>query len=179
MSGKVTVTGTTVTISLSDETTGELATKTLNMSAPDTSSAEWIAEAPAAASGDGSMSILPLADFGKVTFTSASASAGGHTGSISDPDWSVERIDLNSSAATGDSAGFGGLSGESQQAGAGATTGSVSDDGSTFTVSYAAAPGSDVSSAYGYPGDGYGGYGPYGDDGGYGVYPEGWSVPGV
>ena len=51
---------------------------------PDTSSAEWIAEAPSACDGSGSCQPLPLSDFGTVQFTGATATAGGHTGTISD-----------------------------------------------------------------------------------------------
>jgi hypothetical protein len=69
-------------------------TKTLKMSNPDTSSAEWIAEAPSAESRGGSLQTLPLADFGTVTFTGASATSDGHTGPISDPNWSVQQVDL-------------------------------------------------------------------------------------
>jgi hypothetical protein len=54
MSGKVTVSGTTVTVTLSDQTTGKSTTETLQMSNPDTSSAEWIAEAPASETSYGS-----------------------------------------------------------------------------------------------------------------------------
>src|SRR4051794_8949317 len=46
MHAAVTVDGTTVTITLSNLTTGKSTTKTLHMSDPDTTSAEWIAEAP-------------------------------------------------------------------------------------------------------------------------------------
>lgn len=197
MSGKVTVNGSNVTISLTDHTTGQSVTKTLQMSNPDTSSAEWIAEAPAAEQSDGSMQILPLADFGKVTFTQASATAGGETGSISDPAWTVEQVNL-SSAGTQQFLGSGpsftqaGL-GDGQST-AGATAGGVSSDGSSFTVSYTAdgsqnqsSDGSTTSTSgtpsgyadpggdggYGYPGYGYGGYGypGYGYGGyGYGGY---------
>ena len=52
------------------------------MSNPDISSAEWIAEAPSTCSqGLSSCTPLPLADFGTVQFTSASATTtDGHTG---------------------------------------------------------------------------------------------------
>lgn len=185
MSGSVTVNGTNVTISLTDHTTGQSVTKTLQMSNPDTSSAEWIAEAPASESSDGSMQILPLADFGSVTFSQASATAGGHTGSISDPAWTAEQVDL-SSAGTQQFLGGGpdftaaGLGGGSQST-AGATAGAVSSDGSSFTVNYnadgsGAQPASDTTtpSGYGYPGGGSGGYSGDGGYGGYGGYGGGY-----
>lgn len=194
ISAKVTVDGTKVTISLSDQTTGQSVTKTLQMSNPDTSSAEWIAEAPAAEFADGSTEILPLANFGKVTFTNASATAGGHTGSISDPAWSVGQIGLSSAGGQqfiggGPAFSQDGLATSPSQSG-GATPGGVSDNGSSFTVSYTSDSASAASSStptsdsggYGYSGDGYGypgygygyGYPGYGYGGyfgyGYGVY---------
>ena len=56
------------------------------MDNPDTSSAEWIAEAPPACQGgtSGACQTVPLADFTSVDFTNASATADRQTGSISD-----------------------------------------------------------------------------------------------
>jgi hypothetical protein len=201
MSGKVTVHGSNVTISLDDQTTGHSITKSLQMNNPDTSSAEWIAEAPAAESSDGSMQILPLADFGHVTFTNASATAGGQTGSISDPAWNVEQVDLSNAGGApflGDGGQFSpaGLgAADSQQSAAGASAGAVSSDGTSFTVSYTpdttATPSSSTSptssgstGGYGYPGSGSsdsgsgypGGYGYPG--GGYGYPGGGYGYPG-
>ncbi len=64
------------------------------MSAPDTSSAEWIVEAPSICAGSRVCSTLALTDFGKVTFTSASATAGGHAGTIVDPLWTATELEL-------------------------------------------------------------------------------------
>ena len=75
------------------------------MSNPDTSSAEWIAEAPSAESQDSSYQVLPLADFGKVTFTNASATSDGHTGTISDPNWSLQQVQLTSPSGSGELGG--------------------------------------------------------------------------
>lgn len=183
VSGKVTVSGTTVTVSMSDQTTGKSTTKTLQMSNPDTSSAEWIAEAPAAQTSYGSYSILPLADFGSVTFTNASATAGGHTGSLADPSWTVQRVDMASAAtspALGRPARFSpaGLGAAGQSAG-GASAGGVSGDGTSFTVTYssgaAAQPGGGSAGA----GTGSGAYsrGPYGYPG-YGGAPGGYAYGG-
>ena len=183
VSGKVTVSGTTVTVSMSDQTTGKSTTKTLQMSNPDTSSAEWIAEAPAAQTSYGSYSILPLADFGSVTFTNASATAGGHTGSLADPSWTVQRVDMASAAtspALGRPARFSpaGLGAAGQSAG-GASAGGVSGDGTSFTVTYssgaAAQPGGGSAGA----GSGFGAYprGPYGYPG-YGGAPGGYAYGG-
>jgi Peptidase A4 family len=155
ISASVAVSGSNVTVSLSDTTTGQSYTKTLHMSNPDTSSAEWIAESPSAAAGSVALQPLPLADFGTVTFTGASATAGGHTGSISDPSWTSQEVQLPSSDT------------------AGAQPSSLSSDGSSFSVAWqspatgSASTGSPV--GYGGYGPGYGGYG-YGD-GGYGYGP--------
>jgi hypothetical protein len=77
MSAEVAVSGSTVTITLHDATRGwtEHASQASNGYA--LSSAEWIAEAPS------SGKVLPLANFGTVTFTGASATGGGTAGSIS------------------------------------------------------------------------------------------------
>jgi hypothetical protein len=194
MTGKVTVNGTNVTISLSDETTGQSATKNLQMDNPDASSAEWIAEAPSQCDGSGCQP-LPLADFGKVSFSNSTATANGHTGTISDSNWSSQSVQLDGGA------GDGFVNGTSS---ATAVPSSLSSDGSSFSASWgsggqttsAADPGTS-----GYPGGGYGdgsgsGYGDgsgysygdgsgysYGDGSGYGYgdgstsvpYPGGWS----
>ena len=198
IAGKVTVNGTTVTVSLSDQTTGQSVTRTLQMTNPDTSSAEWIAEAPATETPDGSFAVLPLANFGNVTFTDASATADGHAGSISDPNWTVQQVDMSSASSnnglglvvTGfDPAG----AGQASQSTVGASAGAVSDQGTSFSVSYSAdsaaqsTAGSSGSSsgsgdAYGYPGysgDGYGGYGDGGYVYSYGGYPGVYVYPGA
>lgn len=176
MSGRVSVSGTSVSISISDQTTGQSVNKTLQMSNPDTSTAEWIAEAPAAVQGDGSMQILPLANFGKVTFTDSSATAGGHTGAIGDPAWTVQRVDLDNSGVATDVAYD--PYGQAQQSSAGASTGGLSTDGSSFTVSYSPS-GSSVGSG---GGSGSGGYGGYGGGSGYSDgagYPDSYGYPGA
>ena len=146
-----------MTVSLTDQTTGSSFTRTLQVSDPNTSTAEWIAEAPSAVDGYGDFQTLPLADFGTVGFTAATATAGGHTGAISDSDWSAQAVQLSG-------------------AGAGAQPGSLLSDGSSFSVAW---QGSDAS-GYGYGDYGYGesgyGYGP-GADHGYGAY-GGYAPPG-
>ncbi len=69
MSASVTVSGSTYTLTISDATRG-WTKKTVKTSSDNDATAEVIAEAPATESG-GSIEILPLADFGKVTFTGA------------------------------------------------------------------------------------------------------------
>ena len=153
ISGRVTVNGRQVTLSLSDQTIGQSVTKTLQMNSPDTSSAEWIAEAPSAENPGGGTQILPLANFGQVTFTNASATAGGHTGSISDPNWTARQTQLSSSGGIGFPGagnlgpGTGGLSGTS---GAGASASGLTDRGTSFSVSYGAGGGSQPSTGGGH-----------------------------
>jgi hypothetical protein len=170
IAASVSVSGSSVTVSLSDETTSSSYSKTLQMSSPDTSSAEWVAEAPSTADRVGNFQPLPLADFGKVNFTSAAATAAGHTGTISDPSWAVQAVQLGGSSTTV------------------AQPSALSSDGSSFSVSRQSAnanggvgattSGSGSQRGYGgYGGYGYGGYG-YGGYGyggyGYGGYGYGY-----
>ena len=105
ISSKVTVDGTSVTIRLTNATTGGSFTKTLPTSNPDMSSAEWIAEAPSTCQqGLSDCTPLPLADFGTAQFTGASATTtDGHTGTISDSDWQAAAVTLSPGARSRDS----------------------------------------------------------------------------
>ncbi len=86
-------------------------TKTISAGHPRRLSAEWIAEAPSAGG-----QVLPLADFGTVKFTGASASSdAGVTGPINASGWTYDAITLISSTRT-------------------ATPGDLSQDGSSFTI---------------------------------------------
>ena len=132
---RVRVSGTTVTINLSDATSGQSVTKTLSMSNPDTSSAEWIAEAPSACGQSASnCSPLPLANFGSVKFSGATATTSdGHTGPISDPAWTATEVALQSGAG-----GYGAPQFTSADASssAGATPSSLSSNGESFSVAW-------------------------------------------
>jgi hypothetical protein len=182
ISTRVTVEGSSVDVSVSNQTTGQSFSKQLTMSNPDASSAEWIAEAPSSCdSSASSCTPLPLTDFGTVKFTSSSATTtDGHTGSISDSDWSTAAVSLTPGAG---SSGFGGVDLSTGQSSGSATPSALSSDGSSFSVAYSAsdtdtATGTGTGtqgdgSGYGYGGDpGYGYSG--GGDGGYGY----GSVPG-
>jgi Peptidase A4 family len=129
ISARVTVSGRRVTVSLADLTTGGSVTKTLRMSDPDTSSAEWIAEAPSEEVADGRYQELPLANFDEVTFTSATATAGGHTGTIADSDWTAERVQL-----LADDGHFGGPDAGFDRATGAARTSALRSGGSAFSV---------------------------------------------
>jgi hypothetical protein len=140
ITAKVSVSAASVKVSLADQTTGRSVVKTLHESHPDLSSAEWIVEAPAAQTFGGNYRILSLADFGKVAFTRATATAGGHTGAISDSRWSATRVQLSTQSALGaiSRPGFGlARSRLALQPSAGATTSTLSGD--TFSVSWEAA----------------------------------------
>jgi Peptidase A4 family len=108
--GVVKVNGTNVTLTFENLTRKTSFTKTLTMAAPDVSSAEWIAEAPSACDTYGRCRQVTLTNFGKIRFTRALATAGGHTGSVTDPLWTATPIELDTPAQpdrfAGPSAGF-------------------------------------------------------------------------
>ena len=91
----VNVNGTSVLIQIKNRTRKTVFTKALTMEAPDLTSAEWVAEAPSACNASGTRcTVLPLANFGTVTFTKAATIASTHPGTISDPTWSRVSIKL-------------------------------------------------------------------------------------
>jgi Peptidase A4 family len=177
ITASVSVSGNNTSFKLTDSTTGQSFSKTVSSPNPDTSSAEWIAEAPSQCDSSGSCTPLPLSDFGTVDFTNASATANGHTGTISDSSWTAQPIALSSGGAYDISYGGG-------QNTAGATPSSLSSDGSSFSVAWeqngagssssqtSGSSGGSGDGGYGDGGNGYGGY--PGGDGGYGGYPGGY-----
>jgi hypothetical protein len=117
ISASVAVSGKRVSLRLSNLTRKATFARTLSMSAPDVTSAEWIVEAPSGCDNSGNCRQLPLADFGTVPFKSARATTtSGHSGTISDSTWSATRMNLSSSA--------------------GAIANALSASGSAFSVSY-------------------------------------------
>jgi hypothetical protein len=80
------------------------------------SSAEWIEEAPSSFRG-----VLPLANFGSVTFSNAQATIGGTTGAIGNAAWAsdVEAINMVSPSGAVE-----------------ASTGALNASGNGFTVTY-------------------------------------------
>jgi hypothetical protein len=173
---KVSVSGTAVTVTLANQSSGASATKTLQMQNPDVSSADWIAEAPSTCDQSGNCTPLPLANFGAVNFSGASATAGGHTGAISDPNWNFQAVQLGGGGQTDYSgAGF-----ASDGSSASAAPSSLPSDGSSFSVSWqstdaqpavSSSPGA-AGGGSGYPG-GSSGY-TYGYSGGGYGYGGGW-----
>jgi Peptidase A4 family len=81
-----------VVMQLRNLTTHRRATETLKMRAPDTSSAEWIAEAPTV-SAAANAPTSAMTNFGTARFTDATAtSRNGQAGPISDPAWRAGAI---------------------------------------------------------------------------------------
>lgn len=79
ITAEVKVSGSSFTLSMKDVTAGwTFSTTKTGSSSLKQSSAEWIAEAPSSISG-----VLPLSDFGKVTFSNAEAATGGSDEPIS------------------------------------------------------------------------------------------------
>jgi hypothetical protein len=128
VSASVSVSGHTVRFRVRDLTTGGDVTLTRHVSSPDVSSADWIVEAPSSCTSSNDCQTLPLSNFGKVTFTHASATtASGRTHSISSSAWTTTKITLGQ---TSQNASFPGGSSS------GATPSSLSSAGSVFSVTY-------------------------------------------
>jgi Peptidase A4 family len=98
MTASVTVRGRDVTLRLRDLTTGARYSATRKVSSVDTSSAEWIVEAPSVCSATGVCGPLALTDFGTVAFSLATATAAAHTGPADDPAWSAGALELRQNA---------------------------------------------------------------------------------
>jgi hypothetical protein len=81
-----------VSVDLRDGTTGASFSTKLRMRSPETDSAEWIVEAPAACIA--TCTPLPLAEFGRFLFADASTTVAGHTGTITDPGWTRVRLKM-------------------------------------------------------------------------------------
>ena len=135
MHATVTVVGNQVTVALQNLTRRRTFLKTMFGSSIDTSSAEWIVEAPSECLSQVACQALPLADFGSVTFDSATAtSTMATTGSILDPAWWRTKIRLTPDAEhfivarqTSDIAGM-------------ATPSTLRGGGRRFDVTYSAVP---------------------------------------
>ena len=132
MAASVVVTGHRVRLRLSNRTTGDAFTKTLFANAVDTSSAEWIVEAPSACQGtsaDAGCQIMPLADFGATRISEARVlTTAGRTGSIDAPRWDAVQIHMRNAG----NGRFG------RRSSGNAITGPLSSTGRAFTVTYSA-----------------------------------------
>lgn len=130
----VLVNGQKLTFSLRDVTRGTRFSKVLNTQQPlDTASAEWIAEAPSDCGDFGrSCHVVPLTNFGSVTFSKAAAIGNSHPGTLTDPSWAATPIEL---LADSGKSGFFGQHND-PIAGVGAVPGDISADGRAFSVSW-------------------------------------------
>ena len=120
-----------IVFTLTDRTTGASLHRRMAFANADTTSAEWIAEAPSTCATGGCRP-LPLGDFGTVTFTGASVrTRAGVRGSISSPTWSAVPIALADHAgAAGNDRVF------SARALADAVPTVLADAGSSFAVTW-------------------------------------------
>jgi hypothetical protein len=140
IAASVTVDGHDVRVAVRNKTTGRSTVRFRRMASPDTSSAEWIVEAPSSCVVGGSCQTVPLADFGSVGFRHAAAiTRRGHRGAIADRAWTTTPIELIVGAPT-----TGG--GTSDQA-AGARPSALRRGGSAFTVRYHSAGSASAASA--------------------------------
>jgi Peptidase A4 family len=135
VSASVTVSGNTVKLYLANRTRGTVFSKQMTAKHVDTTSAEWIVEAPSACYGN-QCETLPLANFGTTTFAGARVtSATGHQGAISDPAWHATSIALRSNGRHA----FGPGRFAADDAAAGASPGDLTATGDGFAVTYAQA----------------------------------------
>jgi hypothetical protein len=130
VAASVTIEATTVTLQIRDLTRATRATRVFEMSSPDVTSSEWIAEAPSACDSTGRCVQLPLANFGKVSFTHATATANGHSGTITDSAWLPTQIELVPDAGSP----FFRFPGDGSTSSA--VPSGLSADGASFSISY-------------------------------------------
>jgi hypothetical protein len=131
----VNVTGNQVKLAITDLTRHRSFARTLHDIVLDTTSAEWIVEAPSACTSSTDCQTLPLANFGSTAVTGARAiTTSGHTGSIADRHWTTTRISLAEDARR---FAAGGGTGPRPVL---AAPSSLTAGGSAFTVSYSRAP---------------------------------------
>jgi hypothetical protein len=137
LAATVAVRGRSVTLRLRNLTTGRSFTRTVAMDAPDTTSADWIAEAPSGCDRAGNCQVLPLTDFGTVTFSDTTAMPEtGRAGTILDPGFTTTKLTL---AAGGSALGPPPPSAPSGadmsvSAGGRAIASALSQDGTSFKV---------------------------------------------
>lgn len=131
LSARIAVSGNRVTLGLLDRTDHQSFVMTRLDPGLDASSAEWIAEAPSDCTSESSCSTLPLANFGSMRFTNASATARGRMGAVSSALWNTTRILLGYFAR--------GWTFVSDTTKSRAAPTALEDHGHAFSVDYAAA----------------------------------------
>src|SRR5208282_4766235 len=72
----------------------------------DTSSAEWIVEAPSTCFNENDCRTLPLSDFGTLSFMSATATLGSHTAPVESPYWNQLGLELRQGPTAAGFAGW-------------------------------------------------------------------------
>ncbi len=102
--------GRSFTVTITDTTTGHSFSTSARVHSAQRSSAEWIAEAPSSSGG-----ILPLADFGTVSFSACTAMVSGTSGTIGSFGSSVQVITMvsNSGAVKAQPSSLSGSGGDS------------------------------------------------------------------
>ena len=142
IAASVTVSGHRVTVRMVDKTTGASVTKRLTAAAVDTTSAEWIVEAPSLCSGTSLTNAQcvqsSLANFGSTRFANARAtSTYGHEGTVTDAAWSTTSLTLVPEATTeGGWDGPGGGRFVRESVSGAATPGVLNTSGDSFAVSW-------------------------------------------
>ena len=128
MMASVTVRGHSVTLSLTDATSGQSFSHTYDDPTVDISSAEWIVEAPSQCTSATDCWTLPLANFGSTQIGMAQVwNTKGHHGGIFDKRWNTTELNLTPQDAAQSSAG-------APQPVGGASPSRVSSKGSVFSV---------------------------------------------
>jgi hypothetical protein len=94
MSASTTVRAHEVTFRIRDLSTGATFTRTHRVSRIDVSSADWIVEAPSVCLTTSVCATSLLTNFGTLAFSSATATAHQHTGTVEDPEWSASALEL-------------------------------------------------------------------------------------
>jgi hypothetical protein len=138
ITASVTVIGRDATLGLRNLSSGRSSSRTVRLASLDVSSAEWIVEAPSDCLSSGSCRTLPLANFGRVAFTNATASIGSSTTTIPGGSWSTTALELEGTTA---------FAAESAPALANATPSSVSKADGSFAVTYSERQGEGRSSS--------------------------------
>lgn len=127
--GTVTAAGGRVTVVLADLTDGRTFRRSFHPSQIDTTSAEWILEAPSGCTNSGRCFTLPLADFRHASLFGARAvTSGGRTGTIKSRWWNSTMITLTSQGSR--------FVADTANQSAQAIPSALTAGGSAFTVTY-------------------------------------------
>ncbi len=118
----VVVHGSQVIVRLRNLTRNTVFTRTVTARALDLTSAEWIAEAPSTCGGAG-CEVLPLANFGTVSFSGAAAVGDGKPAPLAS--WTATPIELLAGDRLSPAASY-----------SGALPSAVGTDGGSFSISY-------------------------------------------